>query len=98
MSGGRIKFYQIRDIIDKLEHLIETNEDKTLNEYGEMRGSHYTPETINAFREAYGLMCQAEVYAHRLDYLLAGDDSEEAFHKRLKEEIVDCPEMDTETT
>ena len=88
MSGGRIKYYQIRDIVDKLEHLIETNEDKTLNEYGEMRGSHYTPNTIQAFKDAYGFMRLAEVYAHRIDYLLAGDDSEESFHKRLKEELV----------
>lgn len=29
----------------------------------------------------------AEIYAQRIDWLISGDDNENTFHKRLKEEI-----------
>lgn len=32
-------------------------------------------------------MKQAEVYAQRIDWLLSGDDGEESFHERLKEDL-----------
>lgn len=47
----------------------------------------YTEETINEFKKAIEIIKQAKVYIDRIDYLLAGDDSEESFHKRLKEEL-----------
>lgn len=47
----------------------------------------YTEETINEFKKAIKIIKQAKVYIDRIDYLLAGDDSEEDFHKRLKEEL-----------
>jgi hypothetical protein len=30
---------------------------------------------------------KASIYAHRIDWLLSGDDSEDTFLKRLKEEL-----------
>ena len=30
---------------------------------------------------------RAEIYAQRVDYLICGDDGEESFHSRLKEEL-----------
>lgn len=47
----------------------------------------YAEETINEFKKAIKIIKQAKVYIDRIDYLLAGDDSEEDFHKRLKEEL-----------
>lgn len=47
----------------------------------------YTEVTIKEFKKAIKIIKQAKVYIDRIDYLLAGDDSEEDFHKRLKEEL-----------
>lgn len=47
----------------------------------------YAEETIKEFKKAIKIIKQAKVYTDRIDYLLAGDDSEEDFHKRLKEEL-----------
>lgn len=44
-------------------------------------------ETIREFKKAVRLLKQAEVYAQRIDWLLSGDDGEETFHKRLKENL-----------
>jgi hypothetical protein len=47
----------------------------------------YEPETIEEFRKAIKVLREAAVYAQRIDWLLSGDDGEETFHKRLKEEL-----------
>lgn len=47
----------------------------------------YEPETIEEFRKAIKVLREAAVYAQRIDWLLCGDDGEETFHKRLKEEL-----------
>ena len=33
------------------------------------------------------ILRRAEIYAQRVDYLISGDDGEESFHSRLKEEL-----------
>ena len=59
--------------------------------YEEYTEEGYFPEyaeaTIKEFKKAIEIIKQAKVYIDRIDYLLAGDDSEEDFHKRLKEEL-----------
>lgn len=47
----------------------------------------YTEATLAEFRKAIEVLKQAEVYAQRIDWLLSGDDGEESFHERLKEEL-----------
>ena len=60
----------------------------TYEEY-EDGGSYpnYTEETIKEFRNAIDILRRAEIYAQRVDYLISGDDGEESFHSRLKEEL-----------
>lgn len=59
--------------------------------YEEYTEEGYFPEyaeaTIKEFKKAIEIIKQAKVYIDRIDYLLAGDDSEVDFHKRLKEEL-----------
>ena len=43
--------------------------------------------TIEEFRKAVTYLRIAETYAQRIDWLLAGDDSERTFHKRLKADL-----------
>ena len=47
----------------------------------------YTEETIKEFRNAVDALRRAEIYAQRVDYLIRGDDEEESFHRRLKEDL-----------
>lgn len=47
----------------------------------------YEPETIEKFKEGYRKLQEAYIYAQRIDWLLSGDDGEETFHKRLKEDL-----------
>ena len=47
----------------------------------------YPDEVIAEFKNAYEALRKAEIYAQRIDWLLAGDDGEESFLERLKEDM-----------
>jgi len=47
----------------------------------------YSDEVIEEFKRAVYYLKKAQIYAHRVDYLLSGDDGEESFLKRLNEDI-----------
>jgi hypothetical protein len=84
MSGGYFNYKQhlIHDVAQELAEVIRGYE-----EYG-----FEDPETLEEFKTGYGLLLRAYIYAHRIDYLLSGDDGEETFHRRLQgdlEEIQD---------
>ena len=44
-------------------------------------------ETIDAMTEAYRQIRIAEIYATRVDWMMSGDDSEESFRERIKEDL-----------
>ena len=85
MSGGHFDYkrHHIQDIIDGIEHAIETN-DKP-DEYDCAKG--YSEQTITRMKHAIGFLRKAQVYAQRIDMLLSGDDGEESFHERLNDEL-----------
>jgi hypothetical protein len=88
MSGGKFDYkqYEISYIADAIEELIRTNSDESLDEFGDRRGRHYSPETIYEFAEAVKHLRRAFAYVHRIDWLVSGDTNEESFHKRLVED------------
>ena len=45
------------------------------------------PVTIKEFKNAIDAIALAQIYIQRIDYLLAGDDGEESFHRRLDKEL-----------
>lgn len=47
----------------------------------------WSGETINAVKEAYRQIRIAEIYAERVDLMMSGDDSEECFRERIKEDL-----------
>ena len=47
----------------------------------------YPDEIIAEFKNAYEALRKAEIYAQRVDWLLAGDDGNETFLERLKEDM-----------
>jgi hypothetical protein len=103
MSGGTFEYnqYRIRDIADRVEREIyNSGREKTPSELKQEKRGYYDPthtpdpthyeypeEVINEFKKAYALLRMAEIYAHRIDWLLAGDDGEETFLERLKDDL-----------
>ena len=89
MSGGHFQYkqWEISNIADEVEQLILTNDSEEKDEWGDRKGYHYTPETIEEFKKGLVLLRQAYVYAQRIDWLVSGDDGEDSFHSRLKFEL-----------
>ena len=82
-----IKQYHIDDLVEKIKNVISTNDSTEKNEWGEDVGSHYSEETISEFKKSVEVLKLAKVYAHRIDWLLSGDDGEDSFHERLREDL-----------
>lgn len=89
MSGGRFNYdqYRIGDIACTIQEFINSNDDETTNEWGDTIGRGYPAEVIERFREAVTYLRLAELYAHRIDWLLSGDDAEDSFLRRLDDEL-----------
>ena len=85
----------IQSLIDNNGQLMTDNELKDnliskeeLEKYPEMGYHHaFSPQLIEKFKEGVELIRKAYVYAHRIDWLISGDDGEETFLKRLDEEL-----------
>ena len=93
MSGGHFDYLQFRisEIVDRIERVIAKNVDdeatsRRLDEEGEWHYS-FSEETLDEFKNGIAALNKAFVYAHRIDWLLSGDDGEESFHIRLKKEL-----------
>lgn len=94
--------YRIDTIADSILDIIRQNEDGyedypegVFYDYGKdgkikekpESWQRYTNDIIEEFKEGYRLCLMAATYAQRIDWLVSGDDSEQCFHKRLKEDM-----------
>ena len=66
---------------DEEKEYVIKNKHTLPNSYG------YSKETIKEFKKGLAILKKAYIYAQRIDWLLSGDDGEESFHERLKEEL-----------
>ena len=82
IDEDRIEEY-IKDhwLEDKEKEYILKNKHTLPNSY------EYSKETIKEFKKGLAILRKAYIYAQRIDWLLSGDDGEESFHERLKEEL-----------
>ena len=82
MSGGYFDYKQFRitDIAETIDGLIESNEG--------LEGHHFDADVIAKFREAVPILHRAFVFAHRIDWLVSGDDGPRSFLERLEEELL----------
>lgn len=90
MSGGTFDYQQFRlqDIAERIQEEIDHNHIRPeWCSADDWNGQKWTDKTIAEFRKAIKLLYKAQVYAHRIDWLLAGDDGEDTFHERLKEDL-----------
>ena len=77
MSGGTFGYNDVHIgmIADDIEQQITENPQEL------------TPETLRVFQDALLHLRTAAVLVHRIDWLLAGDDGEDTFHKRLNDDL-----------
>jgi hypothetical protein len=92
MSGGHFDYkqYEISRISDEIEQLIEINGKKREGRIESWEGDYhyeYPPEIVQKFKEAVSHLRVAQIYAHRVDWLISGDDGEESFLRRLNEDL-----------
>ena len=64
---------------DKIKELIETN--------GEYDWRNYNEATLREFQTGLEVLRTAYVYVQRIDWLVSGDDGEESFLRRLKDDL-----------
>ena len=97
------KQWHIQQIAEDVETIIERNgREKTREELKEegwrdndwykkypedLYYYKYPDEVIEKFKEGLIILKKAAIYAQRIDWLLSGDDGEESFLRRLKEEL-----------
>ena len=91
MSGGRFDYkqYVIEEIRDEIERAL-ARAGKPIPEEDEwLSGSYpdFSDEVKEEFRKGVEYLRKAHIYAHRIDWLLSGDDGEDGFLKRLKEDL-----------
>lgn len=91
MSGGAFDYqeWRIDDIADKVEQEIVNSENDEVQDEEERYIYKFSPETIKEFKRGLKVLRQAYIYAHRIDYLLSGDDGEESFLRRTRKELSD---------
>lgn len=101
MSGGTFDYYQykLHEISEIIESEIlksgrEKTEDEIKNEikyqYISQPDKFYPTlpdEVLEKFKHAYKLIKETEIYIHRIDWLLSGDDRNETFLERLKNDL-----------
>lgn len=83
MSGGHFDHIQhsFDDVIYKIEAIIKVN--------GDTDWYNFSENTLAEFRVAIQLLNKTRTYVQRIDWLVSGDDGEETFHRRLKEDLED---------
>jgi len=94
--------YRFTDVFEDIEKLIEKNgqpksaeeikenswrDDDWYNKYPEDKFHYkYPEEVIEEFKKGAEIIKLAQIYMQRLDWLLSGDDGEESFIGRLKQD------------
>lgn len=88
MSGGRFDYkqYDINRIIDSIERILKEQEDR---EFGKEAIEIDNNEVKEKLEEALIILEAAFIYIHRIDWLLSGDDNEQAFFKRLVQNFIE---------
>lgn len=84
---GFMPFY-IETIADDIETMIWQND----NEETDEDNFNFSPETIAEFKKAIHALRLAYIYAERIDRLAVYTESQETFHARLKQKLIEHEE------
>lgn len=77
------------DITDFMECCEDEEELQYMKKHYRHRPNRYgfSKKTLNEFKKGLAIIKKASIYAQRIDWFMSGDDSEETFHERLKEDL-----------
>jgi hypothetical protein len=91
MSGGRFDYVQFRfgEIVESIRSTIANNASDEKDEWGDTIGEHLPPDIIAKLIATANAVERAEKMVTRVDWLLSGDDGEDCFRRRWKEEGLD---------
>ena len=91
MSGGFFDYnqYRIGYIADSIESIIRNNNSTETDEWGDLISKQVPEELIPHFRDALYHLQMAQIYTHRIDWYLSGDDGEQSFLDRLREDLLE---------
>ena len=89
MSGGHFDYSQhhILEIAEEIDKIVSDNNNANECEFGGTIGRQYRPDVIARFQAAAYLLRASYAYAHRIDWLLSGDDGEDCFISRLNDDL-----------
>ena len=96
MSGGYFNYdqWKISEIADDVERLVYKNgraktDKELIDDWFPEEKYHYAypEEVVEEFKKGLDILKKAYVYAQRIDWLLSGDDGEDNFLRRLKEDL-----------
>jgi hypothetical protein len=87
MSGGHFDYaqYKIGEIVEEIEKQHAYRSKPRFSQWGNIEP--YPDTVLNELLKGAEILKKAYVYAQRIDYLFSGDDGEESFLTRLKEEL-----------
>ena len=96
MSGGIWDYdnNRIYDFAETFEDAIIKNNDKPEYWCGDWNGQVFPDNVIEEFKKAHAILMIANAYTHRGDWLFSGDDGEESFVRRIKENLDDLIKTD----
>ncbi len=85
MSGGSFDYNQfsMQDIVDQIERVVTNN--RREDDWG--YSTSFSGDTIREFKKGMQAIEIASMYLHRIDWLISGDDGEDAFHEHLSEDL-----------
>ena len=93
MSGGTFDYdqFKIGNIADDIQRCLDMQgtivDTRGCDGHKKYTNPIYPPEVQEAMKAGIKALKIAEIYAHRIDYYLAGDDGDENFLKRLQDEL-----------
>ena len=92
MSGGAYEYkqYKIQDLIEDMENLLVRLDKEPIDSFECDSLKRYVDDSEllkNKIKENIGYLKRAYIFTQRIDWFISGDDGEENFYERLKEEI-----------
>jgi hypothetical protein len=95
--------HRLTDVVEDINQLVEKNGQEKTKEEIKAEGwrdpdwyeKHpedkfhykYPDEVIEEFKKGARIIAEAQIYMQRIDWLLSGDDGNESFIKRLKDDL-----------
>lgn len=87
LNGIPLDDYAANEYID--DHNLTEEEIKWIKENKRTLPNYheYSRETLEEIKKGLDILNKATIYIQRIDWLMSGDDGEESFLKRLKEDL-----------